>query len=168
MIWGQIDGAAEAVSGVLRDRSDSMVAAVVILIFVAAVLFMAFKGFQNIDQRAAEREREERLRAADREKEDQRRHDEQNSFHRDLALRNADQLDVVAEAMNRTSKATEIMAETTKQTEVTLTHLAAVQQSDRRAIISMIDATDAKTHGKDEEASDLVRRAREHLMRDDR
>lgn len=168
MIWGQIDGAAEAVSGVLQHRSDSMVAAVVILIFVAAVLWMAFKGFQNIDQRAADREKEEHRRQQEREQEDQRRHDEQNKFNRDLALRNADQLDVVAEAMNRTSKATEIMAETTKQTEVTLTHLASVQQSDRRAIISMIDATDAKTQGREDEATDLVRRAREHLMRDDR
>lgn len=148
----QVDTAINALAG----RSETLVVTVMLVAFVAWTMFQSQKD-----------RRESAIQHAQREDEEKKRYDTQNQFHRDMALRNADQLDVMATSMDRTSKATEIMARCTESTEAALLALNNAQRRDRRAIVSAIDAIDARAQGKEDLAVNSIQSARLHLLDDD-
>jgi hypothetical protein len=148
----QVDSAINALAG----RSETLVVTVMLVAFVAWTMFQSQKD-----------RRESAVQHAQREDEEKKRYDTQNQFHRDMALRNADQLDVMATSMDRTSKATEIMARCTESTEAALMALNNAQRRDRRAIVSAIDAIDARAQGKEDAATASIQTARLHLLDED-
>jgi hypothetical protein len=157
MFLMSVDAAAEVGVEVVKGKSEVFVAA---LVLVAGMIWVMFQ--QQKDRReAADRD-------AKRDEEDKKRYDEQNQFHRDMALRNADQLDAMSASLDRTSRATEIMAKCAENTDVALIELRNAQKRDRRAIISVIDASEAKARGEDDMATIAIKEARNHLIGDDR
>ncbi|MFG0261013.1 MAG: hypothetical protein ACF788_01285 [Novipirellula sp. JB048] len=149
----QIEVAAKTADSILSGKSELFISAVLLVGFVAWTMFQ-----QSKDRKDASEKHEKR------EAEDKKRYDAQNQFHRDMALRNADQLDTMASSLERTSRATEVMASCTKATESALFGLATAQRRDRRAIISVIDASEAKHRGEDDAAIKAIRDARNHLI----
>jgi hypothetical protein len=149
----QIEAAAKAADSILTGKSE---------LFLAAVLLVGFVGWtmyqQSKDRKDASEKHEKR------EAEDKKRYDEQNQFHRDMALRNADQLDAMTASLERTSRATEIMASCSDRIDAHLTGLTVAQRRDRRAIISVIDASEAKTRGDELLAIQSIKEARQHLF----
>jgi hypothetical protein len=168
MFLMQVEAAAEVGVEVVKGKSEVFIAAVILVAGILWVMFQQQKDRKESAERHAEREKEMAALQAKRDEEDKKRYDEQNQFHRDMALRNADQLDAMSASLDRTSRATEIMAKCADNTETALLELGKAQRRDRRAIISVIDASEAKARGEDDLASIAIKEARNHLIGDDR
>ena len=90
-----LSDAAGAAAEVLHDRSDTMLAAALILGFV---LFVFWRDSKETERRAATEE-------------------QQSKFQKEITTKNASQLDVLASSMERVSKSNEITARAMELTE---------------------------------------------------
>lgn len=160
MSLAQFDQAIEETGKILHNRSDTIVAVVFVLVAIGVLLFLTWKVFDKLDHRQQDREKYEAARS----ERDRQKIDDLNEFHRNIASRSADQIEVMATALDRISKALEMVAAAASQNEKHLSSLRSVIGCDRRAIVSMIDATEAHRRGESEDAAQSIRQARQHLI----
>lgn len=159
---GQIETAIETTEKVLAGRTETLVVTFVLVIFIGFVLWRDWR-IRLGDRRDA---KDQQKREDARDQADRDRADKQLAFYQQSAERTAGQFDTIATALDRTSKATETMAASAERTEQSLARLADQQIIDRRAIIEVIDATEANNRGESDRAADAFRRARDHLIND--
>lgn len=100
----QLDGVADATGRVLEGRSDSMVAALAILVMTLVLAFFAYKFLDR--QATAEIERAEKREEAEAERAEKREAEirELNQFHREQSIRNAQQLEITSSACTQISE----------------------------------------------------------------
>lgn len=158
----QIETAIETTGAVLAGRSETLVVVVLLVIFIAFVLWRDWQ-VRKADAKAEQRRQD---REDKRETIEKERADKQLLFLQELGRRNSDQIDLMGSALDRTSHATETMATSAQRTERSLELLTNQQLKDRSAIIDVIDATEAQHRGESDKAAEAFRRARDHLMND--
>jgi len=152
-VLSQIEAAAQAADSLLTGKSEVFIAAAIMVVFVGWTMFQQNKSNKTLSEQHEMRNRE-----------DKDRYDVQNQFHRDISLRNADQLDAMLVPLERVSNATEIMARCTESTDASLIMLGVSQRRDRRAIVSVIDAAESRSRGEEEHAIAALKDARNHLI----
>ncbi|WP_149496207.1 hypothetical protein [Roseiconus lacunae] len=161
---GQVEQGVDALVKVTDGRSEIFVAGV--LLFVGAILAVFFSwkfrtdAIEREDRRETERQKMEKERSAKEEQRMQSMIDHANS----MAARNADQLDVLCGAMDRTSRCMESMAKTSANMETAVLELSEQQRKDRSAIGSIIDATELAHRGESDRFQDAIRDARTALQ----
>lgn len=148
-----MDSAVEAASRIASERGDAVFAGVLL---IAAALFIVWVSYRD---RQEDEERDEQRQA-----EETRRSREQTNFVHKLATENAQQLGVIAQAIDRSSEATEKMAAAATQTQHALQRLAEHHEQNRAAIVSAIEAIESHRDGDVTGAADAIRRARMALM----
>jgi len=131
---------AEAASSVTEGRSDSFVLLVCALAFVA---FVMWRDWKERDAAAVNANA---------------RHDIERKERSETNKRFADSLDIVAKSTQEIEKTTKIMSSGIERMEER-------QEQDRRAIISVIDAVDARERGEKEVATRSISDARAVLLR---
>lgn len=155
LFFSQVDQAIDGAVKIAENRSEPFVAVMIVLGFAA---FMVWKDSRDRKESAE--------RHAAREASHAKRLDTMNDFNRQQTVRNTDQLDKIADALQRMSHAGEIMAESSERTEAALGRLANQQIADRRAIASAIDGIEQHQRGDVDRAAESIRNARTHLMSD--
>ena len=146
-----VDGVAKFSEG----KSDGIVFAALVLLFLAVVGYFYRQHLDKRDEREAAREirEEERIKA-------------QHNDHIKYAERNSQALDVISEGMRTTSASMELMAKTLEKTESSTTAMVTHARRDRQAISSIIDWAKARDQNDQKRAEDALIRAQTNLIDD--
>lgn len=146
---------ADAVAKGVEGKSDGLVFAGLVLVFLAVFGYFYRQHLDKREEREAAREEREEARI-----------DAQHKDHIKYAERNSAALDVISDSMKTTGASMALMSKTLEKTEAATTAMVTHARRDRQAISSIIDWAKARDQNDQKRAEDALHRAQTNLLND--